>query len=944
MIGIGAQPIVMPYIGSDHPLTIQEDELEQRRQEFLDQPCVLQDVPLILTMRECRCFQIQGSRSLQLAYARYVLLHHAMLYPPHSTLLFIACEERDAAYFPRFLPHQFQEDGCRLLCHDLRSMAAMAIELRQAKRPILAISLASSFTTFLMQNAHDMPMALLACHESLPSAEAIVLKQGCGQFCDQRFTWQQESQFATAMHQLCNIGGQMRQTFPKLLSFLELYHVNTMMQLQIEKRWQQHDSEHSLQAQIGITQDGGILTLDLHERSHGPHGIVAGMTGSGKSEWLITLLLSLAVNYHPCDCAFVLIDYKGGGMAKTLERLPHTAGIITNLDGSLIQRSLKSLDVELLRRQRLFAQVMEQTGAASMNIDVYQKLYHEHQVTEVIPHLIIAADEFAELKQQEPQFMEQLIRIARIGRSLGIHLILATQKPSGVVDDQIWSNARFHVCLKVADEADSMDMLKRKEGAQIKAVGRFYLQVGCDELFMEGQSAYAKTPYDPQQSGVGRALIKEMNAAGGILREWKREGNQPVPTQCNALMDTLCQLAHKQAQFPPPLWLDPLPETLSSHQVRKDCFALADDPDHCRQFAVSVQDNLVNTIFLAQKIHDAGRAISAFLSALLSSEMEHLPHIVMIDGAHDLSQWDQTGAIYGRCTLEQPEDIAFIMEMLKQEKQRQSKDRWLLVIHHAAAFLDAVDAADQWLLDLAFDHGANGIQILLSATSGADIRTRLLSQFDNYFVMHLQDEQEIRSLIGSAWRMHDNALRAIWKKQAEAYEVQFVDITDCNLIVQEKRAVLHLPLLEEYPSYSQLKKEASHDGFVIGRTLTQRKVLSLPIAGNWLISGAQYHSFINLIKQIAEIEQWPIECLDDLDHPLSAQMRIFALSANELMRNLHHPVVNECMQNQNVIWCGFGLEEYRYLWNLPPSISVKHRQDAIWCKEEVISFRRISIL
>lgn len=108
-----------------------------------------------------------------------------------------------------------------------------------------------------------------------------------------------------------------------------------------------------------------------------------------------------------------------------------------------------------------------------------------------VPHLFIVSDEFAELKAQQPEFMAQLISAARIGRSLGVHLILATQKPTGVVDDQIWSNSRFRVCLKVQERADSVEMLKRPDAAELKDTGRFYLQVGFNELFELGQSACA---------------------------------------------------------------------------------------------------------------------------------------------------------------------------------------------------------------------------------------------------------------------------------------------------------------------------------------------------------------------------------------------------------------------------------------------------------------------
>ncbi len=116
-------------------------------------------------------------------------------------------------------------------------------------------------------------------------------------------------------------------------------------------------------------------------------------------------------------------------------------------------------------------------------------MYREGVVKEPMAHLFIISDEFAELKTQQPDFMNELVSTARIGRSLGVHLILATQKPAGVVNDQIWSNSKFKVCLKVQDRSDSMEMLKRPEAASIKETGRFYLQVGYNDLFDIGQSA-----------------------------------------------------------------------------------------------------------------------------------------------------------------------------------------------------------------------------------------------------------------------------------------------------------------------------------------------------------------------------------------------------------------------------------------------------------------------
>ena len=154
-------------------------------------------------------------------------------------------------------------------------------------------------------------------------------------------------------------------------------------------------------------------------------------------------------------------------------------------------RALISIRSEIKRRQKIFNQYKIN------HIDAYIRLYRDGQADEPLPHLIIISDEFAELKKEQPEFIRELVSAARVGRSLGIHLILATQKPAGVVDDEIWSNSRFKLCLKVQDKQDSMGMLKRPEAAYLTQTGRAYLQIGNDESFDLFQSGYSGADYEP---------------------------------------------------------------------------------------------------------------------------------------------------------------------------------------------------------------------------------------------------------------------------------------------------------------------------------------------------------------------------------------------------------------------------------------------------------------
>ncbi len=305
---------------------------------------------------------------------------------------------------------------------------------------------------------------------------------------------------------LSNLPINLEETSKKLpdsVTFLELFGVGNIEQLNVLNRWKDNNPTRSLKTEIGVNTVGDPFVLDLHEKQHGPHGLIAGMTGSGKSEFIISYVLSMAVNYSPEEVAFVLIDYKGGGLAgafvnsETGKKLPHVVGTITNLDKTEINRALASINSELTRRQQVFNDVRLKTGEGTIDIYKYQRLYRDGVIKEPMPHLIIVCDEFAELKDQQPDFMEDLVSTARIGRSLGVHLILATQKPSGVVDGQIWSNSKFKVCLKVQDKQDSMEMIRNDLAAEIKQVGRFYLLVGYSEYFAIGQAAWAGAQYYP---------------------------------------------------------------------------------------------------------------------------------------------------------------------------------------------------------------------------------------------------------------------------------------------------------------------------------------------------------------------------------------------------------------------------------------------------------------
>jgi len=300
------------------------------------------------------------------------------------------------------------------------------------------------------------------------------------------------------------IGGEI----PSAITFFEMYGVTTLQELNVLERWKKNRTYDNMRALIGIKSGGQPCYLDLHEKYHGPHGLVAGTTGSGKSETLQTYMLSLALNFSPDDIGFFIIDYKGGGMGNLFSGLPHVLGQISNLSGNQIHRAMVSIKSENLRRQRVF----NENGVN--NINAYTRLYKNGEAKLPVPHLFIIIDEFAELKREEPDFMRELISVAQVGRSLGVHLILATQKPSGIVDDNIWSNSKFRLCLRVQDRQDSMDMLHKPDAAYLTQAGRGYLQVGNDELYEQFQSGWSGATYEEETGSAKQVIAKLLTHTG----------------------------------------------------------------------------------------------------------------------------------------------------------------------------------------------------------------------------------------------------------------------------------------------------------------------------------------------------------------------------------------------------------------------------------------------
>ncbi len=348
---------------------------------------------------------------------------------------------------------------------------------------------------------------------------------------------------------------------------LDLLNLEAADQLDPRTWWGEQPRFGRLTVPIG-EKSGGPLLIDLTDAAHGPHGLVAGTTGSGKSELLQTLIAALAVTHHPHLINFVLVDFKGGSAFKDFENIPHTVGMVSDLHGRLAERALVALKSELKRREHILHE------ANAVNIAQYQAMRaRDPKSLPPMPSLLIVIDEFAELAKELPDFMGGLISVVQKGRSLGVHLILATQRPAGVVSANIWSNVKFRICLRVASVEDSREMLGRSDAALLphNLPGRGFFQVGA-EIFDQFQVARVAGAYRPAvpREAKKQAEIAELTRAGHVHNigsgKSARAGAGVVTDDRSELQVMMAQMEPFReslgaALFRP--WPDPLPNNLS---------------------------------------------------------------------------------------------------------------------------------------------------------------------------------------------------------------------------------------------------------------------------------------------------------------------------------------------------------------------------------------------
>lgn len=535
----------------------------------------------------------------------------------------------------------------------------------------------------------------------------------------------------------------------------------------------------SLATPIGVGTDGRPVEVDL--LTGGPHALVAGTTGAGKSELLQSLLLGLALRHPPTALAMVLVDYKGGASFGACRDLPHVIGQVTDLDQVGASRALQGLRAELRRRELLLA---------AAGVGDLETLRQDHSAP---PRILVVVDEFRALTEELPDFVPGLVRLAAQGRSLGIHLVLATQRPAGAVSAEMRANIALRMCLRVTEPADSVDVIEVPDAAHLPAgrPGRAIVRRGAaaPEPVQTAWAALAPAAVDAE---VAWASPWPFDAAGG------EPGEEPADTGRDhsiVLVDLARAEAERRGYGPPdPVWLSPLPERVrpddlpvATHRPAAGDpgerpsgalpFALADLPSQQRR-AVACWATATGPLIVA------GRAGSGRTTALLALAGAALRNGWQVHAVNGTGAFDGLIAHPGVGTVVGPDDPRRLARLLGAlagtgEGQVLLVDDWGSV----ATALDRMPrgVASDLLQPLLRDGRHRGMAVAVAGTAGEV--SRLLPTATERLVLAVADAHEDallgvpRELVGG----RDVPGRAVHLSPRGARRCQIVDgVGDCT--------------------------------------------------------------------------------------------------------------------------------------------------------------------
>lgn len=829
--GTAASPVRIktPRLG----VLLQEDEFTRMPEALKRELAQLEDAPVLCELAAYGSCGVIGNADAAARVVKNMLVSAAALHCYDELKLITICSERQQSAWDwlKWLPHSFSESRQEryiaanraqlkrlslLLDDTLRARTQEAGEAARHGRTPLPFLLfvvtepqlvenstiggmlantgraTGTACIFLAPDIGRLPPSTRIIIEAQPSgAGAVYLRDDAAR----RQAFRAEAadaglyeRFARTLAPLQVPEQSAQSLLPACVSFLEGYGVKRPEELAAAERWANARCHRTMAVPIGIRANGEPFYFDIHEKKHGPHGIVAGMTGSGKSEMVQSWILSMSLQFPPEDVAFVLIDFKGTGLIQPFLRLPHLAGTISDLDKN-IGRNLIALESEIERRKAL----LDRAGVN--NCISYKALYSQGKAPEPLPFLFVVIDEFAEFKVNFPSFMAVIDSIFRTGRTLGIYILLLTQKPAGVVNEEMQANNRFRWCLKVASAADSREMLKHSDAVKITNPGRAYIQVGDDEVYEPVQSFWSGAPYEADRkkpaSAAPRVSIVDLTGGRNL---YTPDRNMTVgPGVRPKEIDRIVRMLAETAQARPncaarQIWRPRLAPQLELRSVLPAepsplsvCVGLVDNPAGQSQYPLCLNlESDGHTVLVGA----AGSGKTTFLqTAMMSVCATKTPQEAVIY-AMDFGSWSlraferfpQVGAVASGVEAEKIERIARLLgaELLERKKSfaalgvgniaaynetaPRKKPHILLVIDNFQPVLAQYPHLEEFFLSIASDGASLGICYLVSCPNLRALGYRMTQYFKTRLALQTVDRSEYAEVIGKTDGLEPEAL------------------------------------------------------------------------------------------------------------------------------------------------------------------------------------------
>lgn len=667
-------------------------ELAERQSPGQDAELVLAEhgwlrlAPVSVELSEGGVVGIVGQRDQALPLARALLCQAAVLHGPADVVVAIFTEApgREDWDWAKWLPHVRDATGGsrRQIAVGLAAGATLAAELSERDeddpRRVLAVLDSPALIegrgapgrALLRSGKAVSGIVLARSTERLPAActtvieldseagEARLQRPQVGERVDPllvagmsadtaRECARSLARFEDADLQL--LGGAL----PDHVSLLSLLGLVEPDGSQLRERGRASAVSTSLRSTFALSEDG---PLDIDLVADGPHGLIAGTTGAGKSELLRSLVAALAARYAPTRVNFVLVDYKGGSAFGGCAELPHTVGMVTDLDEQLGERALRSLEAELRYRERVLRE------HRAPDLIEYDRLVADGRVAP-LPRLLVIIDEFATLAAELPDFVSSLVGIAQRGRSLGVHLVLATQRPSGAVNENIRANTNLRVCLRVQTPQDSADVIDAPAAAKIprSQPGRAHVRLGPSELIPVQTALVSGSTAAASATAVALAPF---TLPAEDQQEDEREAAQPAGSDLERLVQAAAE-ASEGTDPPRRPWLAPLPmevelesllamgppRPLGGERGLVVPLALADDPEAQAQYPAGWNLDAGNLLLYGIGRSGTTTALSTLALALADmTEAAHL-HLYVLDfGAGELAplrSLPHVGAVVG---------------------------------------------------------------------------------------------------------------------------------------------------------------------------------------------------------------------------------------------------------------------------------------------------------